>query len=299
MSARATRLNQESKQIHALPAPVATAEPSAYGAFGLGDADHPIAETIIKQAQAYKSFIEQAHEAWVSKNNSIVQDMALPPAPKERSQRSSEDTERLRLFLGLLFNILRMMRDNAKKRNKEGIQSDTQHPLLFVKVNEKIQGWCLARAFYRPLKVWGLRVCLEFRKPKPQILILAGFFGGRLRPDEGTQVPENSLKQFRKPKPQISSPVAGFFGGRLRPDKGTQVPENSLYIGKNRGATEQLFESKKKNNGFIFNCPSKVAQLLLSIFAIYKTRESVPQILIAFPVAGYFLLRPDSGTQVF
>ena len=32
---------------------------------------------------------------------------------------------------------------------------------------------------------------------------VAGFFGGRLLPDKGTQVPENSLKQFRKPKPQI------------------------------------------------------------------------------------------------
>ena len=50
---------------------------------------------------------------------------------------------------------------------------------------------------------------------------VAGFFGGRLRPDKGTQFPENSLRQFRKPK-------AGFFGGRLRPDKGTQFPENSL-----------------------------------------------------------------------
>ena len=27
---------------------------------------------------------------------------------------------------------------------------------------------------------------------------------------------------------RFSFPVAGFFGGRLRPDKGTQVPENSL-----------------------------------------------------------------------
>ena len=32
---------------------------------------------------------------------------------------------------------------------------------------------------------------------------VAGFFGGRLRPEKGAQVPENSLKQFRKPKPQI------------------------------------------------------------------------------------------------
>ena len=37
-------------------------------------------------------------------------------------------------------------------------------------------------------------------------------------------------------------------------------------------------EGKKRNNGFIFSCPSKVAQLLLSIFAIYKTRESVPNL---------------------
>ena len=38
----------------------------------------------------------------------------------------------------------------------------------------------------------------------------------------------------------------------------------------------------KKNNGFIFNCPSKVAQLLLSIFAIYKTRESVQKFCSQF-----------------
>ena len=93
----------------------------------------------------------------------------------------------------------------------------------------------------------------SFASPSPRFSFpVAGFFGGRLRPDEGTQVPENSLKQFRKPKPQISFPVAGFFGGRLRPDKGTQVPENSLYIGKNRGATEQLFESKKKEQWIHF-----------------------------------------------
>ena len=73
----------------------------------------------------------------------------------------------------------------------------------------------------------------------------------------------------------------------------------------------------KKNNGFIFNCPSKVAQLLLSIFAIYKTRESVQKFCSQFlgleaqirkvlpgsdsqfPVAGFFggRLRPDKGTQ--
>ena len=48
---------------------------------------------------------------------------------------------------------------------------------------------------------------------------VAGFFGGRA----ARQVPENSLKQFRKPKPQIliSFPVAGYF--LLRPDSGTQV----------------------------------------------------------------------------
>ena len=38
----------------------------------------------------------------------------------------------------------------------------------------------------------------------------------------------------------------------------------------------------KKNNGFIFSCPSKVAQLLLSIFAMYKTRESVQKFCSQF-----------------
>ena len=52
---------------------------------------------------------------------------------------------------------------------------------------------------------------------------VAGFFGGRLRPDKGTPIPENSLEQFRQPKPQILNPVAGLFGGRLRPDKETQA----------------------------------------------------------------------------
>ena len=84
----------------------------------------------------------------------------------------------------------------------------------------------------------------------------------------------------------------------------------------------------KKNNGFIFSCPSKVAQLLLSIFAMYKTRESVQKFCSQFPRPGgpdnekmspagisesfcqaqilNFLwldffggrLRPDKGTQV-
>ena len=36
---------------------------------------------------------------------------------------------------------------------------------------------------------------------------------------------------------RFSFPVAGFFGGRLRPDQGTQVPENSLkqFCGQIRG----------------------------------------------------------------
>ena len=67
---------------------------------------------------------------------------------------------------------------------------------------------------------------------------------------------------------RFSFPVAGFFGGRLRPDKGTQVPGNSLYIGKNRGVTEQLFESKKKRTMDSFlvvlqkllNCSSQFSQ---------------------------------------
>ena len=78
--------------------------------------------------------------------------------------------------------------------------------------------------------------------------------------------------------------------------------------------------------GSFFSCPSKVAQLLLSIFAIYKTRESVPnfcsqflglkaqimknvpvgisesfaRLRFSFPVAGFFggRLRPDKGAQV-
>ena len=77
---------------------------------------------------------------------------------------------------------------------------------------------------------------------------------------------------------------------------------------------------------YSFSCPSKVAQLLLSIFAIYKTRESVPnfcsqflglkaqimknvpvgisesfaRLRFSFPVAGFFggRLRPDKGAQV-
>ena len=40
----------------------------------------------------------------------------------------------------------------------------------------------------------------NFASPSPRFSFsLAGFFGGRLRPDKRTQVPENSLKQFRKP----------------------------------------------------------------------------------------------------
>ena len=116
-----------------------------------------------------------------------------------------------------------------------------------------------------------------------QILISCGWiFGGRLRPGKGTQVPANSLKQFREPRPQILISSGWIFGGRLRPDKGTQVPENSLkdediapswkqlfplsetlrarsarafdnvtrvkppYIEKIRGANEQLSQSNKK-----------------------------------------------------
>ena len=73
-----------------------------------------------------------------------------------------------------------------------------------------------------PAGIWESFARLRFSFP------VAGFFGGPLRPDSGAQVPENSLKQFRKPKPRIPFPVAGFFGGRLRPDKGTRAPENSL-----------------------------------------------------------------------
>ena len=81
--------------------------------------------------------------------------------------------------------------------------------------------------------------------------------------------------------------------------RGRKCLKTPCTLEKTGAQLSNFLKAKKKNNGFIFSCPSKVAQLLLSIFAIYKTRESVPQILIAFPVAGYFLLRPDSGTQVF
>ena len=48
-----------------------------------------------------------------------------------------------------------------------------------------------------PAGIWESFARLRFSFP------VAGFFGGPLRPDSGAQVPENSLKQFRKPKPQI------------------------------------------------------------------------------------------------
>ena len=57
---------------------------------------------------------------------------------------------------------------------------------------------------------------------------VAGFFGGRLRPDKEAQVPENSLKQFRQPKPQILISCGWLFGGQLRPDKGTQGVETNF-----------------------------------------------------------------------
>ena len=44
-----------------------------------------------------------------------------------------------------------------------------------------------------PAGIWESFARLRFSFP------VAGFFGGPLRPD----VPENSLKQFRKPKPRI------------------------------------------------------------------------------------------------
>ena len=47
-----------------------------------------------------------------------------------------------------------------------------------------------------------------------QIFISCGWiFGGRLRPDKGTQVPENSLKQFSSPSPRFSFPVDFLAAG--------------------------------------------------------------------------------------
>ena len=105
----------------------------------------------------------------------------------------------------------------------------------------------------------------QFRQSKSQILISCGWIFWWLRPGKGTQVLK-TLKQCCKSKPRFCN-------------KGNRF----LHIEKTRGATKQLFNSNNKRPmGSFFNCPSKVAQLLLSIFAIYITRESVPNFCLQF-----------------
>ena len=80
---------------------------------------------------------------------------------------------------------------------------------------------------FRNLQNKGIRAKFLLTVPRPEgpnnenILVSCGWIFWW--PAAARQVPENSLKQFRKPKPQIfiSFPVAGYF--LLRPDSGTQV----------------------------------------------------------------------------
>ena len=132
--------------------------PLEFGPLGIGDVEFPISEDILKATQKYKAFINRSHATWVKKNSNIIHDLKLPPAPKERKARSDELETQLRLPLGLFYNILRFMRELHRKMNKEGIQSSTKCPLLLVKRNGKVLGWCLARAMFRPLAVWGIRI---------------------------------------------------------------------------------------------------------------------------------------------
>ena len=58
---------------------------------------------------------------------------------------------------------------------------------------------------------------------------MAGCFGGPWRPDSETQVPGNSLKQFRKPKPQILISCGWIFWRPVAAtDSGTQALETKF-----------------------------------------------------------------------
>ena len=153
MRAKAVALNKQAVPDPAFPTAVRCA-PERHGLLGMGDCEYPLAEHIIKKAQMYKSFVNKAHEVWATKNSGIIHDIALPPAP--RQTKPNPGGQKVKLVRGLLYNILHMMRQRSKKRNKEGIQGDTQHPVLLLKMNNGIVGWCLARAFFRPLCVWGI-----------------------------------------------------------------------------------------------------------------------------------------------
>ena len=163
---------------------------------------------------------------------------------------------------------------------------------------------------------------------------------GQIRGRKSLKTP---LNNFASPGPRFSFPLAGFFGGRLRPDKGTQVPENFLkdeaiapswkqlfplserlrarsarafdnvtrvkppYIEKIRGAHEQLSKSNKNRTMDSFlvvlqkllSCSSQFSQSTkqgnpCQIFA----HNSSPQILISCGWIFGGRLRPGKGTQI-
>lgn len=159
MSEKAKQLNRNGATDGAImPVNDNSAETLQFGPLGLGDVEFPISEDILKASQKYKAFINRSHALWVKKNSNIIHDLKLPPAPKDRKARSDALEAQLRLPLGLLYDILRLMRELHRKMNKESIQSSAKWPLLLVKRNGKMLGWCLARAMFRPLAVWGLRI---------------------------------------------------------------------------------------------------------------------------------------------
>ena len=128
-----------------------------YGHLGLGDSEFPISLPTLKNIHACKNFLNRAHAAWLQMHRNVINDQTLPPAPKQRQAASSSASRRL--VLGLLYNVLRVMRSESKQRNKVGIQKNSRHPVLLLKGhNGIVLGWCLARAFYRPLRLWGVRI---------------------------------------------------------------------------------------------------------------------------------------------
>ena len=70
---------------------------------------------------------------------------------------------------------------------------------------------------------------------------VAGFLVAGCGQIRGRKSLKTPLNNFASPGPRFSFPLAGFFGGRLRPDKGTQVPENSLQDKDIAPSWEQLF----------------------------------------------------------
>ncbi|CAK9057950.1 unnamed protein product [Durusdinium trenchii] len=128
-----------------------------------GDNDYPLGVSLITAVHSIKNFVKRADDIWRANFSSVIGKVSLPRLPSDSKPVSHEAGAIETLVSGLLSNLVRLMKQQAKTAGP-AITSQSCHTVLLVQPDDggKQLAWIIVRATFRPFYFWCMR--LELRE---------------------------------------------------------------------------------------------------------------------------------------